>query len=292
MPNWKSLLSRAGLGARERDVLLTGLPRSGTTLTCHLLGKLPDTVALHEPMDFHRFTPERGHDLVCRDIARFCRKQRRSIRERGVAVSKHREGRVPDNPVGEQRDEAGKRTNRGMEKGEIRVSKPLPDDFMLVVKHNSSFTAVLDALAERFRVWCIVRNPLAVLGSWNSIALHVGRGHVPAAERLDPSLARALAGMDDVVERQIHILSWFFGRYRAIVPPERVLRYEDVVESGGRALSVVNPLAAELAEPLESRNRNRLYDDAAVRAMARRLLETDGPYWHFYGRESVEELTA
>jgi hypothetical protein len=34
----------------ENDVVLTGLPRSGTTLTCHLLNKLPDTVALHEPM--------------------------------------------------------------------------------------------------------------------------------------------------------------------------------------------------------------------------------------------------
>jgi len=29
--------------------LLTGLPRSGTTLVCALLNRLPDTVALSEP---------------------------------------------------------------------------------------------------------------------------------------------------------------------------------------------------------------------------------------------------
>ena len=36
-------------------LLLTGLPRSGTTLVCSLLNRLPDTVALAEPniVDLH-----------------------------------------------------------------------------------------------------------------------------------------------------------------------------------------------------------------------------------------------
>jgi len=33
------------------DIILTGIARSGTTLTCALLNKLPQTVALHEPMN-------------------------------------------------------------------------------------------------------------------------------------------------------------------------------------------------------------------------------------------------
>ena len=33
-----------------RNLLLTGVPRSGTTLCCHLLGQASDTVALFEPM--------------------------------------------------------------------------------------------------------------------------------------------------------------------------------------------------------------------------------------------------
>jgi len=32
-----------------RNVLITGTPRSGTTLICSLVNKLPDTVAVHEP---------------------------------------------------------------------------------------------------------------------------------------------------------------------------------------------------------------------------------------------------
>src|SRR5262245_2561552 len=34
----------------DRNVLVAGIPRSGTTLTCHLLNSLPDIVALHEPI--------------------------------------------------------------------------------------------------------------------------------------------------------------------------------------------------------------------------------------------------
>ena len=33
------------------DIILTGIARSGTTLSCSLLNKLPQCVALHEPMN-------------------------------------------------------------------------------------------------------------------------------------------------------------------------------------------------------------------------------------------------
>jgi hypothetical protein len=38
--------------SQRANVVLTGLPRSGTTLVCRLLNKLPDTVALHEPLSW------------------------------------------------------------------------------------------------------------------------------------------------------------------------------------------------------------------------------------------------
>ena len=36
---------------RENDVVITGLPRGGTTLACELLNAVENTVALDEPMD-------------------------------------------------------------------------------------------------------------------------------------------------------------------------------------------------------------------------------------------------
>jgi hypothetical protein len=45
-------------GTRRQTVLITGTPRSGTTLVCHLLNQLPDTVALNEPMQPRHFNDE------------------------------------------------------------------------------------------------------------------------------------------------------------------------------------------------------------------------------------------
>src|SRR5688500_6211375 len=79
------------------NILITGTPRSGTTLTCHLLNLLPDTVALHEPMRVSEFGALHDHAEICRTIARFCADQRAAIGERGRAVSKQIDGTVPDN---------------------------------------------------------------------------------------------------------------------------------------------------------------------------------------------------
>lgn len=34
----------------KQDIILTGLPRGSTTLTCHLLNQVTDVVALHQPL--------------------------------------------------------------------------------------------------------------------------------------------------------------------------------------------------------------------------------------------------
>src|ERR1700716_4011573 len=55
-----------------RNVLIPGTPRSGTTLLCSLLNKLPDTVALHEPMNVWDFPKCRDAGAVADVIESFC----------------------------------------------------------------------------------------------------------------------------------------------------------------------------------------------------------------------------
>jgi hypothetical protein len=74
---------------RKRNVVLTGLPRGGTTLTCRLLNQLPDTVALHEPIAPGRFVGAEDDQAVLEGVERFFRRTRRMIRREKVAVSKH-----------------------------------------------------------------------------------------------------------------------------------------------------------------------------------------------------------
>jgi hypothetical protein len=69
-----------------------------------------------------------------------------------------------------------------------------------------------------------------------------------------------------------------------------VIRYEEMIASGGASLSVIRTAAESLNESLPSRNLNPLYDRKEMCILGRRLLNSEGAYWTFYTRESVEKL--
>jgi hypothetical protein len=295
-----------------RNVLVTGPARAGTTLTCELLNTVADVVALDEPVRPVLLTGRPAPSLArriqqrlgirpkhpvgsaspeqaCRNIEEFCAEQRVSLLERGVATSKNVDGQVTGSKVADDRGAAGLR-RRLAARGEITIDKALTADFVLVVKHNSSFTALVDELAPRFPLYAIVRNPLSILRSWQTVPFPVREGHAPVGEAIDDDLRTQLAAIDDRVERQLHLLDWCFSKYHGALGPEAVVRYEDIVATGGRALQAVAPGAAQLDHTLQSRNRTSVYDAAGVRELGARLLERDGAYWNYYSRDSVTEL--
>jgi Sulfotransferase domain len=273
-----------------RNVLITGTPRSGTTLICSLLNKLPDTVALHEPMNVWDFAECRDGGAVADLIENFCAETRTSLHEHGFAISKHVRGKIPDNVAADQVNRAGTRL-RYTEHGPVSVDKPLSQNFTLVVKHPAAFSALLEVLSQRFECYAIIRNPLATLASWNSLAwFPLKDGHAPIGEKLDVDLARDLAAKSDPIERQIHILEWFYDRFRRFLPERALIKYEDLVTSRGRELAKFFPAASESEEELSSKNVNKYYDRALMTDLGERLLRRDGPIWHFYTKRDVENL--
>ena len=270
------------------NVILTGVPRSGTTLTCHLLNKLSNTVALHEPMKVDVFPRLGNGDAICDTIDRFCKQTRRSIIIRKTAITRHIDGVVPDNPCGDQFSNSGLRALL-VSKGKISIKKELTPDFVLVIKHPAAFTAILESLIKHFPCYAVIRNPLSVLASWNSVEMAVANGHSHIAERLDVQLAQALERIDEKIERQIYLLSWFYEKYHKVLPRESILRYEDIIFSEGKTLKVIVPQARELDEVLENKNQNKLYNKQLMLLLGEKLLNMDGAFWQFYSKESVEE---
>ena len=276
----------------ERNIVITGPGRSGTTLTCHLLNKLPDTVAVSEPINPGKYADRLpDNEAVADGIQDFYREQRRMALERGLVLSKHLGGVVPDNPKG-MVDGVRKRV---VEKGRIPVGKDLSPGFFLGVKQTGIFTALLPTLTKRFSCFAIVRNPLAIRASSMSIESNKGRkNRVSARIRYDADLnermERKKSEGADVIDKWLLRMHSNFERYAAALPPENVIRYEDICESNGKALSVIVPAAAGLDEPLENKNKNPLYQRDKVLRYGERLLESDGAYWKFYTKESVEEI--
>lgn len=280
-------------------MLLTGLPRGGTTLACELLNGLPDVRALDEPMDPNALIRAAATDedgsldpaSIEEGIIGFAAEQRRSILERGAALTLHIEGRVTGARVSEERDVGGLRTPMGM-RGEIAVDPPASRDFRLVIKHPVAFTALLPMLVERFDVFAIVRNPLAVLASWESVPFAQREGRLGLRPEIAPLIAARLEEIDDRLERQLALLDWFFQSYASALPRERVIRYEDIIATGGAALSPIAASAGELSAALESRNDADVYDRSHMREAGRRLLDEDGAQWDFYTRAEVAALLA
>lgn len=283
--------------------LLAGVPRSGTTLACELLNKAPNTVALDEPMDVELLTghPRRpgvhwargdeppDQELICDRIERFLDDMRHSILFRKTAISHQIDGQISGARMSDDYGVSGIRTALAT-RDEIKIEKPLSEAFLLVAKHPAAFTAIVGALVKRFSVFAVIRNPLFVLASWQTVPILVRDGHHPVAERIDPRLGEALAGIDDTLDRQLHLLGWFFGRLREHLPERAIIRYESIVATGGSALSAVTTEAAGLRQPLDSRNETSLYGRERIEAIGEKLLASDGPYWEFYPRQGTEDL--
>jgi hypothetical protein len=135
-----------------------------------------------------------------------------------------------------------------------------------------------------------VRNPLALLASWNSIDHPLREGHVPVAELLNAELARRLSNIGSALERQFVLLSWYFEQYDRWLRASQVLYYEDIIRTRGKALATIVPAAQELDDPLEDRNMKGPYDWDFVTRAGEALLNTKGAYWHFYNRDAVTGL--
>ena len=270
------------------DIIITGIPRSGTTLTCHLLNKLPEVVALYEPMHPPKFFGA-TFDEIIKEIRRFFKAQRDSLLNNGTAISKSASGAVPDNPVGKFDERTGEREVI-INGRTIFVTKPLSDKFKLAIKHPSMFTALIGAINHHFSCFAIIRNPLSVLLSWNSVPYSQSTGHAPAAEAFDVHLEYSLKKEKNLYVRQLILLDWFFSKYKNTLTLQRVLRYEDIIATGGKALAAIAESANQLNEPLTSKNTNNLYNWGNRHLFSDMLLNHNGSYLDFYDKKDIISL--
>jgi hypothetical protein len=242
-------------------------------------------------MDAVALSNQPNDEARCQLIAQFLASQRQSILATGRASALGVNGRICDNIFGAPIN--GKRPNLSSW-GEVGIARPTRPDFYLLIKHPAIFTALLHILPSRFPVFAFVRNPLAVLGSVLSLAdtpnMGISRGRMPPIERLHPDLGQTLAAIPDLLERVFFIVSWFCAQFIKYLPPTHVIRYEDIIATNGNALTPIVPGAADLNQPLESRNRSKFYDADKLQHVCRRLIATDGKWRAFYSNEEILRL--
>jgi hypothetical protein len=264
-----------------KNIILTGPPRSGTTLSCFLLNQLPNTIALHEPMNLGMFqSQEQGLE----ETQQFFAAMRQSLLTEGKALSKVKAGAIPSNPFGKA--EEGKRASL-VKKDWIHFEKPLQEDFTLVIKQNAHFTFLLEPLNLLYPLYTIIRNPVSTIASWNTIQAPVSKGNLTVLKGLRPALFEALERIPDLLDRQVRLLHELYLPYR-LLREEQIIRYEDIVESNGAALNHLVPNTPGIQYTLENKNRNALYDISLRTEITRRLMQFKGAYMDFYDPEDFD----
>jgi hypothetical protein len=196
------------------DLIITGVPRSGTSLAAAILDRAPDALCLSEP-GHHRELMRSARDAA--DFATRLGQEfgavRRTILAGGAVLDRrHADGSAVTNYFADA--EPGRRREPT---GSWRsISRPgMSRNFTLGIKHNALYTAALPEIVRRgwFRVVAIVRDPVAVLTSWRTLDLPVSAGRLPAAERFWPEMAALTRSDVDLVEKQIRMVDLFCCRF-------------------------------------------------------------------------------
>jgi bifunctional non-homologous end joining protein LigD len=144
------LALRAGLDAR--DLIVTGVSRSGTSYLCNLLHRFDNCVAINEPLEV--IAVLRAEETPW-GLEAYYRTLRADIR-------------------------AGCRIENKLRRGRYRP-KVAADDFVLAVKNTREFLFRLEALRQVMpaaRIVACVRNPVDTIASWKGSFRHLHEADV------------------------------------------------------------------------------------------------------------------
>jgi len=272
-------------------IILTGVPRSGSSLSCSLLNNYENTIALLEPMPVFDSNPEKGNIQACKDIVDFEFKCREDILYYGLMQTRSNNGKELTNTFLDSLE------NNNLRKAiinntKINIKAGIKKDFTLAIKHTAFFTAILEDLNNFFECYATIRNPLSVLASWSTIDVPVNKGHIPAAERYDAKLKQKLMNTDSVLNRQIIILDWFFDKYKMNLDNEHIIKYEDVITDNENIFNSLsyNGKLDKKSNKLANKNINSQYSNVDIDNIYNVLINSEGAYWDFYSKEEVDSI--
>lgn len=226
-----------------RNVIITGVPRAGTTLAASKLDAEPDSVCLNEP-EWHRPNPALSAGGFAQAIMQdFFYLREKMLAGEPVMDRRLENGSAPTNYY----DTEMKVVNYPL------VRKGLSADFTLGIKHNGPYLSVLPELAalRDFEIYAVIRHPLPVLRSWRRLHLPVSEGRMPNAVLYWPEMKALTETRIDLLEKQVHMLDAMFARIDQQAKHLTILRYEDFSGKNPQRSDALTPEDSEIVKMLK-----------------------------------------
>jgi hypothetical protein len=129
---------------------------------------------------------------------------------------------------------------------------------MICVKANTLFTALLPTLTKEndFEITALVRDPVATIMSWRSLSIPVSYGKITIG-KLYSAKIRSISKLDDLLEKQVKIIDWFFETYYS--SNIRVSKYEDLIVTPNHIINNILGYTVNINQDLKSQNNSKNY---------------------------------
>lgn len=239
-----------------RDLIISGIPRGGTTLTTALIDSLPDAVCLNEPQWHSDWIW--GVNTTATDFAKWLVGDFAWVRHRLLTGQTIPDRRKPDSTTAVtdyyQRKDKLKADNT-YEMVDFHREN-LSRDFLLGSKHNGLYVGALREIVElgHFEVLIVLRHPIDAIASWRtlpSIPLH--QGNMPGALRFWVEMREVVTSIQiDVLEKQVMLYEMLCRRYYELRDRVKIVKYEDITQDPNhitRALGLPETLKSSLIAP-------------------------------------------
>lgn len=230
-----------------RSAIVTGLPRSGTSLYSTLLNSIPNAICLNEigspDRTFRTFRHVRADVAAGRPVAN-------KFSAAGDLVTDTLPGDV--------------RLDR-------RPAEVVDDSFVLAQKFTLPYLNRLDELiAAGLAVWVLVRHPLHTIESWRRSPPHFA---IAQLRPPSPALVHIPFASDDLDERRVTVWNHYAREIDRRRDRVEIVRYEDLVDDPdaelGRFCARFDLEPPRDLPAVRSRNRDVATDDPALADLVR-----------------------
>ncbi len=205
------------------NIILTGMPRSGSMLAGALIDSLPGAVCLNTPawqMD-QALEQRGGHIRLSKWLVGDFFWQRARL---------HYGQPIPDTraPDGSALLDGTLDTQHP-----TQLLRLMPDGFTLAMRHDGLYSCLLPALADfsLFTIIAVIRNPRDVIASWQRMeGQPIARAKLPPAAHYWPDAAAASASGEDTLTHMVQLYETILERYHALSAHIHIVKYEDMIQ--------------------------------------------------------------
>jgi hypothetical protein len=212
------------------DVILTGLPRAGLTVVSALIDSLPDTVCLNAPWWQVDGAREMGNATAYSQWLKedFAWKRQLLLKQEAVTDARAADGA----PLLDGTYDKRMVEHASGYPGTIPFTRPgLGENFTLAIKHHTPYTIALPELValNHFKIIAVIRHPLDVISSWQTLNHSIAEGMLPIAEGYWPQVTRISESDGTALDRMAQIYEAFCQRYWELRDKIQIIKFEDVL---------------------------------------------------------------